>query len=273
MNAKSKVKGFGKDGLEEALKGAEVVVIPAGIPRKPGMTRQDLFNTNASIVQTLATACAKVCPKAFIAVIANPVNSTVPIVAETFKKAGTYDPKRVFGVTTLDLVRASKFVAEAKGIADPRTVNVPVIGGHSGVTIIPLLSLITAAGKPVDFPTGADRDKMTKRIQEAGTEVVQAKAGGGSATLSMAFAGARFTDSLLSAMDGKKGVVECTYVKSDLVKEASHFASLIELSPAGVGKINPLPAMNDYEKGLLKAAIPELVANIKEGVDFVNKSK
>jgi malate/lactate dehydrogenase len=65
----------------------DVVVIPAGVPRKPGMTRDDLFNTNASIVQTLAAACAKHCPKAMMLIIANPVNSTVPIVAETFKKA------------------------------------------------------------------------------------------------------------------------------------------------------------------------------------------
>jgi hypothetical protein len=59
--------------------------------------------TNASIVRDLATACAKHCPKAHLAIIANPVNSTVPICAEVFKSAGVYDPKRLFGVTTLDV--------------------------------------------------------------------------------------------------------------------------------------------------------------------------
>lgn len=92
----------GPEQLGDALKGAEVVVIPAGVPRKPGMTRDDLFNTNASIVATLATACATHCPKAHLLIISNPVNSTVPITAEILKKAGVYDPKRVFGVTTLD---------------------------------------------------------------------------------------------------------------------------------------------------------------------------
>ena len=60
--------------LRECLEGAEVVVIPAGVPRKPGMTRDDLFNTNASIVRDLADACAQYCPKAMICIIANPVS-------------------------------------------------------------------------------------------------------------------------------------------------------------------------------------------------------
>ena len=71
-----------------ALKDCKVVVIPAGVPRKPGMTRDDLFNTNASIVKGLATACAKHCPNAMFLIISNPVNSTVPIFAETLKKHG-----------------------------------------------------------------------------------------------------------------------------------------------------------------------------------------
>ncbi|KAG0315522.1 Malate dehydrogenase, cytoplasmic, partial [Dissophora globulifera] len=105
INSNSKVTGHVPDnnGLKEALTGCDVVVIPAGVPRKPGMTRDDLFNTNASIVRDLAVACAEHCPKAHILVIANPVNSTVPIVAEVFKKAGVFDPKRLFGVTTLDV--------------------------------------------------------------------------------------------------------------------------------------------------------------------------
>ena len=92
----------------------EVLIIPAGVPRKPGMTRDDLFNINASIVRDLAAAAAAVCPKALIGIISNPVNSTVPIASEVFKKAGVYDPNRIFGVTTLDVVRANTFIAELK---------------------------------------------------------------------------------------------------------------------------------------------------------------
>lgn len=68
----------GPEQLAEALTGCEVVVIPAGVPRKPGMTRDDLFNTNASIVRDLAEACAINCPKAMICIIANPVNTLYP---------------------------------------------------------------------------------------------------------------------------------------------------------------------------------------------------
>jgi malate dehydrogenase len=88
----------------------DLVIIPAGIPRKPGMTRDDLFNINAGIVRTLCEGIAKCCPNAIVNVISNPVNSTVPIAAEVFKKSGTYDPKRLLGVTTLDVVRANTFV-------------------------------------------------------------------------------------------------------------------------------------------------------------------
>merc|ERR1712038_429472 len=137
IETKSKVTGFvGDDQLTASLEGAEIVVIPAGVPRKPGMTRVDLFNTNASIVANLAKAAAEACPEAMIAIISNPVNSTVPIASEMFKKAGKLNPNKIFGVTTLDVVRANAFIGELKGL-DPQDVNCPVIGGHAGIRIRP----------------------------------------------------------------------------------------------------------------------------------------
>ncbi|XP_046980069.1 malate dehydrogenase, mitochondrial [Schistocerca americana] len=262
----AKVKGYdGSNQLKDALKGCEVVIIPAGVPRKPGMTRDDLFNTNASIVRDLAQACAEVCPKAIIGIISNPVNSTVPIASEVLQKAGVYDPNRVFGVSTLDVVRANTFIAEAKGL-DPTKVNIPVVGGHSGVTIIPLISQATPS---VDFPK--DQLKaLTERIQEAGTEVVKAKAGAGSATLSMAYAGARFAFAVIRALKGEQNIVECAYVRSN-VTEAKYFATPLLLGPGGIQKNLGLGKLSDFESELLKAAIPELKKNIQKGEDFVNK--
>lgn len=141
------------------------MIIPAGMPRKPGMSRDDLFKFNASIVQArinlsdgavtkdvtrmhqprqiwhppcprvhlqqvapapapatmlrlqgLIQACGKHCPEAILNVISNPVNSTVPIAAETLKAMGVYDAKRLMGVTTLDVVRAKTFYAEKAGL-------------------------------------------------------------------------------------------------------------------------------------------------------------
>merc|ERR1711988_2050810 len=259
-----RVAGFmGADQLEASLVGAEIVVIPAGAPRKPGMTRDDLFNTNASIVADICTAAAKVCPKAMIAIISNPVDSTVPIACEVFSKAGTLDPKRVFGVTTLDVVRSNAFIGTMKNI-DPTKVNCPVVGGHAGVTIMPLISQCTPA---VEFP--ADTLKaLTERIQDAGTEVVKAKDGAGSATLSMAYAAARFTDSLIKGMSGQEGVIECAYVQSD-VTEAKYFATPLVLGPNGVEKNLGLGTLTAFEQDLLLKAIPELNGSIKKGEKFV----
>lgn len=82
--------------------------------------------------------------QAIVNIISNPINSTVPIAAEVFKRAGTYDPKKLLGVTTLDVVRANTFVSEAKGL-DVKDVDVPVAGGHAGTTILPILSQVQSA--------------------------------------------------------------------------------------------------------------------------------
>lgn len=268
INTKAKVTGHkGSEQLGDALKGCDIIIVPAGVPRKPGMTRDDLFNTNAGIVQTLAKAAAQHAPKAHMLIIANPVNSTVPIVAEVFKKAGVFDPKRLFGVTTLDVVRASTFVSQVKG-SHPAETKVTVVGGHSGVTILPLLSQTG-----VSF-TEEQVAALTKRIQFGGDEVVKAKDGTGSATLSMAQAGARFANSLIRALKGEKGVVEPTYVLSDAAKKdgVEYFATNVELGKEGVAKIHPIGKLSAFEQKLYEAAVPELKANIAKGVEFVKKN-
>merc|ERR1719197_1457492 len=161
------------------------------------MTRDDLFNTNASIVKGLVASVATSCPGAVIGIISNPVNSTVPIAAEVLKKAGVYDPKKLCGVTTLDVCRANTFVGANQG-KPPSDYDVTVIGGHAGITILPLLSQIPGA----TF-SDADREALTVRIQFGGDEVVKAKAGAGSATLSMAYAGFLFTEGVIKAAKGE----------------------------------------------------------------------
>jgi malate dehydrogenase len=227
------------------------------------MTRDDLFNTNASIVRDLAKACAESCPDASILVISNPVNSTVPIVAEIFKGKGVYNPKRLFGVTTLDVVRASRFVSEVKS-TDPVNENITVVGGHSGVTIVPLFS---QSSHP-DLSANAD---LVNRVQFGGDEVVKAKDGAGSATLSMAMAGARMANSVLRAANGEKGVIEPTFVDSPLYKDQGieFFSSKVELGPNGVEKILPVGKVDAIEEKLLEACFGDLKKNIEKGKAFV----
>jgi len=291
IDTPSEVKGYlpPDDGLKKALTGADIVVIPAGVPRKPGMTRDDLFKINAGIVRDLATGIATTAPNAFVLVISNPVNSTVPIVAEVFKKHQVYNPKRIFGVTTLDVVRASTFVAEAVStVSAAPTVTVPVIGGHSGVTIIPVLSQTTISNAAQNVHTKLNESQiaeLVKRIQFGGDEVVKAKDGAGSATLSMAYAGAKFANLLIDSWKNKNTqYVTQTYValesaeggkavQEELGAELEYFSVTVQLGAEGVESIAPLGQLTDYEKELVKAAIPELQDNISKGVAFVNTPK
>merc|ERR1712139_727509 len=123
------------------------------------------------------------------------------------------NPQKLFGVTTLDVCRARTFVAQAKG-NDVGKTTVPVIGGHAGTTIVPLLS---QAEPKVTF-SDDERDALTHRIAFGGDEVVKAKDGAGSATLSMGFTGAHFADRVMAGLAGESGVVECTFVESTLNK-------------------------------------------------------
>jgi malate dehydrogenase len=268
INTPAKVAGFCGDAkeMEKALDGCDVIVVPAGVPRKPGMTRDDLFNINAGIVSGIATAASKVAPNAALCIISNPVNSTVPIVADTLKKLGTYNPKKLFGVTTLDVCRANTFVAENQKM-DVNTVNVPVIGGHAGTTILPLLSHVPGA----NF-SQAEVEALTHRIMFGGDEVVQAKAGGGSATLSMAVAGAHFAVQVMRALSGEKNITECSYVESD-VSPARFFSTPVTLGTEGVDTIHPVPSMNAFEQQKFDEMIGDLQAQIKKGEDFVANQK
>lgn len=277
ISTPAKLTGYlpNDDGLKKALTGADVVIIPAGIPRKPGMTRDDLFKVNAGIVQTLVKGVAEFCPKANVLIISNPVNSTVPIAATVLQDAGVFDPKRLFGVTTLDVVRAETFVAEYSGEKDPSKATIPVIGGHSGETIVPLFSL---AQPKVDIP--ADKyDALVNRVQFGGDEVVKAKDGAGSATLSMAYAGFRFAEKLIKAAKGEKGIVEPTFVYlpgveggDAIAKETGvdYFSVPVHLGPSGAEKaFNILGDADEKEKKLIDACVKGLKGNIEKGIDFV----
>ncbi|KAH8431222.1 malate dehydrogenase [Aspergillus melleus] len=277
ISSVAKISGFlpKDDGLKQALTGTDVVVIPAGIPRKPGMTRDDLFKINAGIVRDLVKGIAEFAPKAFILIISNPVNSTVPIAAEVLKAAGVFDPQRLFGVTTLDVVRAETFTQEFSGQKNPSAVKIPVVGGHSGETIVPLFSKTSPS-----FQIPADKyDALVNRVQFGGDEVVKAKDGAGSATLSMAFAGFRFAESVIKASKGEKGIVEPTFVYlpgvpgGEAIAKATgveFFSTQVELGAKGAEKaINLLDGVTEQEKKLLAACTEGLKGNIEKGIEFI----
>ncbi|KAH9256694.1 hypothetical protein BASA81_005199 [Batrachochytrium salamandrivorans] len=205
-------------------------------------------------------------PKAHILVISNPVNSTVPIVAEVLKKHGVFDPARLL-VLPRSMLCVPLHCVLRQG-HESNDVNVHVVGGHSGVTILPLLSQTG-----LKF-TQEEIEKLTLRIQYGGDEVVKAKDGAGSATLSMAQAGARFTNSLLKALNGQKGIIEPTFVYSPVAKKegADSLLPMSSLVPKVLPRSTHLGPMSAYEKTLFAAVVPELQKNIAKGVEFVNKA-
>ncbi|VUC35216.1 unnamed protein product [Clonostachys rosea] len=270
IDTRAKVSGYLAEdgGLQKSLQGADFVVVTAGIARKPGMTRDDLFKTNASIIRDIFTEVAKTCPQATCCVVTNPVNSTVPVAAEALRQGGAYDSTRLFGVTTLDVVRASTFIAHALGEgADPKSFKVPVIGGHSGATILPLYS---QAEPRISI-------ESSTLAEFGGDEIVQSKKGAGSATTCMAYAGFRFVKALLQAKSGTP-VVEEAYVYLPGIpggKEVvarlgvDYFAVKVELGPNGATKVFDFGSLSDSEEKLLEVALKDLKANIQAGLAFM----
>lgn len=162
------------------------------------------------------------------------------------------------------MIRAQTFVAELKG-RPANSISVPVIGGHSGVTILPLLSQV--AGVSFSEQEVAD---LTKRIQNAGTEVVEAKAGGGSATLSMAQAAAHFTLSLVQALQGKKGVIEYAYVEGD-GRYARFFSQPLLLGKKGIEERRPIGKLSAFEQQALENMQDTLQKDIAMGEKFIDQ--
>lgn len=252
--------------MKKIAQGVDLFVVVAGVPRKPGMSRDDLFNVNAGIVLDVVKTCASVSPKACFAIVTNPVNSTVPIAANVLKSLGCYDKNKLFGVSTLDIVRATRFINDERTPLNVATV--PVVGGHSDVTIVPLFSQL-AVGKEI---APGRITELTKRVQDAGTEVVQAKAGKGSATLSMAAAGARFALWIVDGLLGLSNPLVYSYVDTDGSQDTKFLAIPVVLGRNGIQQRLGLGKITATEEELLKIAKKAVTTNISKGEAFA-KSK
>ena len=263
VNTFARVTGHaGDEELPHALEGSDVVVLAAGVPRKPGMTRDDLFKINAGIAKSLAVAIKAHAPAhCIVPIITNPVNSVVPIVNGVIQA-----PTRVAGVTTLDVIRASRILGQRLG-KDPREIQIPVVGGHAGKTIVPLFSQAIPLGCTKGI-SQEEIEEMDKQVQEAGTAVVEAKNGAGSATLSMAYAASRFVDAVLRGLSGDKNVTECCFAET----KEGYFAVPYTLGKHGLETQHSLGHMNDYEKKRVDEAREKLETDIRVGIDFLTSS-
>ena len=267
--------------IKIALQGSDIVIIPAGIPRKPGMTRDDLFKINAGIVKSLIHQVGINCPNAFICIISNPVNSTVPIAVEELKKLGVYNPKKVFGITTLDNLRLEQFLSDSLNNKVSTTDlynDVLTIGGHSGDSIVPVINSWNK-----NFNDDESYDKLINRVQFGGDEVVKAKDGKGSATLSMATAAYRFVDNLLDAIKSNKIIKEVAFVKIDeletfklpffITKHTQYFSLPITIDQEGIKLVEFPGYLTEKEVLMTKHAVEKVKVDVNKGFNFVHGSK
>jgi malate dehydrogenase len=167
------IEGFdsrviGTNGYEET-KDSDIVIITAGIARKPGMSRDDLLNTNAGIVRSVSEQVAKTSPKAILIVVSNPLD----VMCYVAMKASGFPRQRVIGMAgVLDTARYRAFLAEALDVS-VRDIQAMVLGGH-GDTMVPLISYTSVSGIPItqlmDKPT---LDKIVDRTRNGGAEIVK----------------------------------------------------------------------------------------------------
>ena len=157
----------------DALKGADVVIVTAGIPRKPGMSRDDLIATNAKVIETVGQNIKKQCPKAFVIVITNPLDVMVYVMQE----ASGLPANRVVGMAgVLDSARFRHFLAQEFKVS-VEDVTAFVLGGH-GDTMVPMVRYSTVAGIPLPdlikmgWTTKEKIDAIVQRTRDGGAEIV-----------------------------------------------------------------------------------------------------
>ena len=158
---------IGTNGYDET-EGSDIVIITAGIARKPGMSRDDLMNTNAGIVKTVSEAIARTSPNAILIVVSNPLD----VMCYVAKKVTGFPRERVLGMAgVLDTARYRAFLAEALDVS-VRDIQAMVLGGH-GDTMVPLVSYTTVSGIPVtQLLERSALDKIVDRTRNGGAEIV-----------------------------------------------------------------------------------------------------
>lgn len=230
----------------EAISGSEIVVITAGLPRKPGMSRMDLIETNAKIMRNVAENIAKYAPEAVIINVANPLDEMTALaqIVTGFPHA------RVIGQAgMLDTARFTHFVAEKLDVP-VASVNTLTLGSH-GDTMVPVASACTVDGKPLSDLLSADEiEELVVRTRNGGAEVV-ALLKTGSAYYAPSAAAAR----MAKAVHEDSGAVMpvCAWVDGEYGLSGAYLGVEAEIGKGGIKKVVETP-LTDDEKALLVEA-------------------
>jgi malate dehydrogenase len=240
--------------------GSEVAVITSGLPRKPGMSRDDLIATNAGIVKTVTENIIKYSPNAKIVVVSNPLDVMTYCAYLTAK----VDSSKVFGMAgILDTARYSAFLAEALNVS-PKDIKAVLMGGH-GDTMVPLPRYTTVAGIPVTELIAKDKlDAIVERTKKGGGELVNLM--GTSAWYAPGAAAAQMVEAIVR--DQKRIFPVCALLNGEYGMKDIYLGTPVVLGKNGIEKIIELK-LNNEEMDLLKASA-EAVKQVMDVLDNMN---
>lgn len=252
----TRVKGSTNDYSKTA--NSDVVVITSGLPRKPGMSRDDLISTNAGIVKTVTDNILKYSPKAIIIIVSNPLDVMTYCAYLTAK----IDSKRVFGMAgILDTARYRAFLAEELNCS-PKDIQAVLMGGH-GDTMVPLPRYTTVGGIPVTELISKEKlDAIIDRTKKGGGEIVNLL--GTSAWYAPGAAAAQMVEAIVR--DQKRIFPVCAWLTGEYGFKNIYLGVPVTLGKAGIEKIIELK-LNDEEKKLLA----DSAKAVKEVMDVLDK--
>ncbi|HVC09455.1 MAG TPA: malate dehydrogenase [Elusimicrobiota bacterium] len=242
----------------EATAGSDVVIITAGVPRKPGMSRDDLLKTNAGIVKSVTEQVARYSPECVIIIVSNPLDAMCLVALKTSK----FPKHRVIGMAgVLDSARMRCFIADALNVSI-ENVHAMVLGGH-GDTMVPLPRFSTIAGIPVTELLPKDKvEAIIKRTRDGGAEIVKLLKTG-SAYYAPSASAAEMTEAILK---DKKKVLPCAaYLEGEYGVEGVFVGVPVKLGERGIEQIIQLNLTVEERTELLKSAsaVKELSVALK----------
>src|SRR5579883_82613 len=251
---------IGTNGWEETAN-SDIVVITSGVPRKPGMTRDDLLKVNMGIVESVATAAAKASPNCVFVILANPMDAMCHVV----KDVTGFPRERIVGQGgVLDTARFRTFIAQELHVS-VKEVSAYVLGGH-GDTMVPLTGYTTVAGQPVEHLIPKDRlEQIVQRARDGGAEIVRLLKTG-SAFYAPAAATIEMVDAIL--LDRKRILPCAAYLEGQYGINGLFVGVPVKLGAGGVEQVIELPLDEPTRAALHKSAdavreLVEAMARIK----------
>lgn len=251
---KHDAKLTGTNGYE-ATAGSDIVIITAGIPRKPGMSRDDLISTNAGIIKSVTQQIAKYSPDAILIIVSNPLDAMCHVAFE----ASGFPKNRVLGMAgVLDSARFRAFIAMELDVSVENT-HAFVLGGH-GDTMVPLPRYSTVAGIPITELMSAERiAELVKRTANGGAEIVSLLKTG-SAYYAPASAAVEMAESILK---DKKKVLPCAaYLQGEYGINDLFIGVPVKLGKNGMEQVVEITLTDDEKAALMKSA--DAVQGLKE---------